>query len=112
MAAILPTFVSQPTKKYLRLSPGTAYFCWIDEEKELYCSGRNWSGQVGVGYIGQTGFADGNVEPRGEWSDVSAANTHTCGIRDGALMCWGENTSGQLGDGTIQQRIAPARVRF
>lgn len=112
IASTFPSLLSQPTTKLLRLSAGTHHFCWIEEARDLHCSGRNSNGQVGVGYIGQTGYADGNIEPRGEWSEVSAASTHTCGIRDGALMCWGDNASGQLGDGTVQQRTAPVRVRF
>jgi alpha-tubulin suppressor-like RCC1 family protein len=36
---------------------------------------------------------------------------HACFIDDrGALFCWGDNTYGQLGDGTRVARAAPARV--
>ncbi len=33
-----------------------------------------------------------------------------CGVASGTVRCWGDNTSGQLGDGTTTSRIAPAPV--
>ena len=34
------------------------------------------------------------------WTAVGPGDTHTCAIRNGALYCFGENTSGELGNGT------------
>ena len=55
------------------------------------------------------------VEPGGAgaatttWSTVSTGSGFTCGIRtDDTLWCWGENSSGRLGDGTDTPRTAPA----
>jgi alpha-tubulin suppressor-like RCC1 family protein len=42
---------------------------------------------------------------------ISAGYEHTCGVTSrGALYCWGWNNSGQLGDGTFTNRVAPALV--
>jgi alpha-tubulin suppressor-like RCC1 family protein len=36
---------------------------------------------------------------------------HACAARDdGALLCWGRNFTGQLGDGTTTDRATPAVV--
>ena len=35
---------------------------------------------------------------------------HTCAIRNGALLCWGYNNRGQLGDGTTTNRTTPVTV--
>lgn len=43
---------------------------------------------------------------------VSAGANHSCAVlRDGSVKCWGDNSSGQLGDGTTKNRLTPAHVR-
>jgi alpha-tubulin suppressor-like RCC1 family protein len=43
--------------------------------------------------------------------DVSAGYTHSCALRaGGALVCWGSNFYGELGDGTLAQRLDPTPV--
>ena len=42
---------------------------------------------------------------------VSGGNIHTCGLTtDNRLYCWGNNGSGQLGDGTTIERHTPVPV--
>jgi len=42
---------------------------------------------------------------------VSAGYAHTCATRaNGTISCWGDNGSGQLGDGTIMDRYVPTAV--
>jgi hypothetical protein len=53
------------------------------------------------------------VEPTGGRAFVGLAvgDFHTCGITaPGQAWCWGENTYGQLGDGTMTNRPAPVAV--
>lgn len=43
--------------------------------------------------------------------EVAAGAAHTCARRaSGALVCWGFNDQGQLGDGTTEPRPTPAAV--
>ena len=42
---------------------------------------------------------------------VTAGTDHTCGVTTaGAAYCWGANDSGQLGDGTMIDRLSPVPV--
>lgn len=41
---------------------------------------------------------------------VAAGASHACARADLDVLCWGANGSGQLGDGTMAQRNAPASV--
>jgi alpha-tubulin suppressor-like RCC1 family protein len=44
--------------------------------------------------------------------DVVVAHDRACALMpDGGLECWGDNESGELGDGTRTRRDAPVRVR-
>jgi alpha-tubulin suppressor-like RCC1 family protein len=42
---------------------------------------------------------------------IAAANTHSCAVTTaGDVQCWGDNRSGQLGDGTLENRLLPITV--
>jgi alpha-tubulin suppressor-like RCC1 family protein len=42
---------------------------------------------------------------------LALGGEHTCALTlDGAVYCWGTNTSGQLGDGSTTGRNSPTRV--
>jgi alpha-tubulin suppressor-like RCC1 family protein len=45
-------------------------------------------------------------------STITAAYGHSCALRDdGRAFCWGDNEFGQLGDGTVEQRLTPVAVQ-
>lgn len=46
----------------------------------------------------------------GDWDLVSAGLYHTCGIKGGALFCWGDNSYGQLGTGDTDIRLTPTQI--
>ena len=47
----------------------------------------------------------------GTVTSLAMGNHHTCAlIVNGEVKCWGQNTRGNLGDGTIENRNVPDRV--
>ena len=71
----------------------------------MQCWGSNKDGQLGNGkaleFLGRSKPVDviGLTAPAHE---ISAGLNHTCArLEDGTVWCWGNNTAGQLGDGTI-----------
>ncbi len=54
--------------------------------------------------------ADGGGAPTLGVTMVAAGSAHTCALLDGALWCWGGNTRGELGIGSLINRSSPVRV--
>ena len=48
-----------------------------------------------------------------KWKQISASSYHTCAIASNdQVYCWGQNTWGQLGDGTTTNRNTPVAVQL
>lgn len=43
-------------------------------------------------------------------TDIAAGYFHSCAVARGKAYCWGDNTHGQLGDGTTTPRTSPVAV--
>ncbi|MBX7185157.1 MAG: hypothetical protein K1Y01_08455 [Vicinamibacteria bacterium] len=85
--------------------------CAVTVGGALKCWGANNGGQLG----------DGTTTPRGTPGDVLGLSSgvvavttgkfHACAVTSGAaLKCWGWNSDGQLGDGTLAQQTTPVDV--
>jgi alpha-tubulin suppressor-like RCC1 family protein len=78
----------------------------------LACWGDNASGQIGDGTRTRRLQATDIAGTRA-WAVLAAGRASTCAIEEptGVLHCWGLNTSGQVGDGSVDDRLAPTPVR-
>jgi alpha-tubulin suppressor-like RCC1 family protein len=48
----------------------------------------------------------------GKIKTIDAGNNHVCALdSQGKAFCWGQNTYGQLGDGTTEKRNDPAKIK-
>lgn len=71
----------------------------------VYCWGQGTSGQLGNGQtpaiqLDASAVIDDQTRTTSSgWSSIGAGGAHTCGLRAGALYCWGNNAAGQLGLG-------------
>ncbi len=85
--------------------------CIIDPTGHVQCTGRDDLGQLGA-TIAAPGEVDvpTRADTRTDWTSISAGGTHVCGSAGGAYYCWGFNSEGELGDGTLLDRQAPVAL--
>jgi alpha-tubulin suppressor-like RCC1 family protein len=67
-------------------------------------------GMVGMTGAGGAGTGGSGMPGAGPVQHVAAGTHHSCAIIDQAIECWGDNTFGQLGDGTLGGPPAPRTV--
>ncbi len=77
-----------------------------------YCWGSNTSGQVGDGTVIEATVPTAIAQPVGvSFSSVVAGGPSACALSfAAAVYCWGNNTIGQLGDGSFTNRPTPVPV--
>jgi alpha-tubulin suppressor-like RCC1 family protein len=105
-----PSPTAIPGLSATALAMGRLHGCVINGTA-LRCWGSNLNGAVGDG---TTATRLSAVTPIGMGSGTLAmalGSSHTCVLRaGGTVSCWGANGSGQVGDGTLTQRLSPTPV--
>ena len=119
---VLPTNSISPhdvvglTSDVASLSAGQDLFCVLTVLNGVECWGRNDGGQLGQGFVG-VGIGvilDTNISPfpistvplnvvgiTGGISAIAVGAFHVCALTtSGGVKCWGNNGSGQLGNGS------------
>ncbi len=98
---------------WVSLNAGDEHSCAIREDHSAWCWGSNVNGQLGIGSAGRRTSRDIPVRAgsASDWTVLRAGYEATCGIRSGGTAwCWGDNSSGQVGDGTTTLRRIPTPV--
>lgn len=84
-----------------QLSSGAYGTCAIYTTKRLYCWGSNGSQQLGLGSSAKTSYATRPYPVKGmSASPASVGNGYSSAcatLVTGSIVCWGRNTTGQLG---------------
>jgi alpha-tubulin suppressor-like RCC1 family protein len=81
----------------------------------LWAWGVNYHGQMGQGALNASGgAAPVQIGSSNQWVAVAlGAGEHVLALKsDGTLWGWGENSNGQLGDGTTTDKYVPTQITF
>jgi alpha-tubulin suppressor-like RCC1 family protein len=106
----VPTQIA-PLHTFINVTASDQHTCAVTSLGRAACWGNNDQGQLG----------DGTTTSRLSPVPVSGGHTFrslstgegsfTCGVTPaGAAYCWGDNTFGQLGDGTTNNSLVPVAV--
>lgn len=96
----IPVDVVGLSSGVIGITAGDNFTCARTTTSEIYCWGRNSSGQLGDGTMNPSEVPV-HVLGGGSMADVVAGRYHAC-VRTnfGGVQCWGENSRGQLGTGS------------
>lgn len=90
---------------------GSNFSCGI-KSGDIYCWGENTIGQLGLGVTGGSRTTPTLVlNGTDDFADISVGSLHACAVDTNKdLYCWGSNGSGQVGDGTIVNKLSPVLI--
>ena len=111
-SSLSPVNVYGLTSGVIAIATGYYHTCALTSIGRVECWGNNGVGELGDG---TTTNRPTPVIVQGLTSGVSAITagySHTCALiaASGAVMCWGDNQYGKLGDGTTDRRSSPVQV--
>lgn len=109
------------------IATGTMHYCAMGKDGQAWCWGSNASGQLGFEDPQMPGkplckantfgcptctyiYVTNPVPGLAGVSSVATGYAHSCAVAGGAVYCWGDNSKGELGDGTLATRPSPVKV--
>lgn len=118
-ATPLPVLVSGG-HRFRAISAGAAFTCALRMDGLPFCWGLNDRGQLGA-ETPQVSCQLANtscsarpvaVQTTVRFRRIATGTQHACGLSDeGVALCWGGNSSGQLGNGAVFARSVPQFVQ-
>ena len=93
------------------VSAGSWHTCALRAGGTVACWGINSNGQLAYPDLTAAFLAPLGVSGLTGVTAISSGDFHVCALRsDQTVWCWGQNTAGQLGDGTTTDKATPTPV--
>ena len=93
------------------LCAGTAHACALGAGGTVSCWGDNYMYSSGVPLASQEVVSVSQVPGVSDAVAVTCASATSCAVlANGTMKCWGQGTSGQLGNGGISNTATPTNV--
>jgi alpha-tubulin suppressor-like RCC1 family protein len=107
----VPVQVSGHATDWAAVTVGGDHTCAVKTDHTLWCWGLNNDDQLGDGSTTERPVPVQVSGHATDWAAVTAGGIHTCAVKtDHTLWCWGDNTYGQVGDGSTTTRTVPVQV--
>ena len=110
---------TSPLGDIVQIDVGSSHTCALSYRGEVVCWGEGGNGRLGNGdpsgtdkdYPVMVMEAADSTTPLGNIVQISSGESHTCALTShGGVVCWGEASRGELGDGSFLQKNTPTAV--
>jgi len=106
-----PTPVSGLNSAVKAIAAGAEHTCALTSNGEVMCWGSNFSEQLGIAQDMGTSMVPSRVLGLDSISAITAGGSHTRALTsNGKAMCWGDNSSGKLGNANSDKSKRPVQV--
>jgi alpha-tubulin suppressor-like RCC1 family protein len=110
---LMPTAPGIALPQLAHVATAFVHTCVVLASGGVRCWGQGVNGELGNG-LGGSLYLPPTVDlALPNVTDIALGNNHTCALlTSGDVRCWGLNSYGQLGDGTLTNRLSPVVVNI
>lgn len=115
-AALVVKLGNTPFTNVSAISAGGHHYCAIQNQR-VWCWGSDSSDQLGDGEYTSANMPGAvlaklwRYKPLNNVSALMSGSMNSCALRGDTMLCWGDNTMGQIGDATTTDREFAVPVR-
>lgn len=94
------------------VAAGYSHSLALEADGSVWAWGRAYEGQLGDGMTTTMATVPVQVLELAGVTAIAAGGFHSLAVKENGTACaWGDNSSGQLGDGTVVDRATPTQIR-